>query len=201
MTNAIDASTDTQSEGPIRVLIIDATGNTEGFEHDTSTAICANLTDRGVTVVDNSVKQADCLRDFLSSFKNKFNTLLLFAHGCPPSTRPDEAQNFLINGAPFPWLKLKNTGIDLTNKHVFLCVCRSFNQDMVDALIRSELFASPVVAPEAILSAEDAKVFFPNVISGISQYATLRNTETVELFVKKYNKRIAGIMKVYPSIL
>jgi hypothetical protein len=143
--------------GPLKLLIVDTTGNKGGFEHATTLKIHQALRDAGVDVL--APVFASSMADFLKATNQEFSALLWVAHGA--ASKGETVSSVSIGATPYAWQLIANSGLNLAEKLVALCVCSAGNDDMTVSMQKSDVFALMTVASSVTLGADEALRFFP----------------------------------------
>jgi len=97
--------------------------------------------------------------EVIKELNTTYTALLLVAHG--RGNRKDDAALIKVADFVTSWYLLKETGIDLSDKFISLCVCEGYCDDMVDSVVKSHVYANTVVGSREKLYASEAEAFFP----------------------------------------
>ena len=154
--------------GPLRVLIVDTTGDKAGFEHAATLKIHKALLDAGVDVL--APVFADSMADFLKATEQEFSALLWVAHGAAPAG--ETVSSVAIGATPYAWQLIAVSGLKLDTKLVALCVCSAGNIDMTVSMQKSDVFALMTVASSVTLRADEALRFFPAFFKKLNPTST-----------------------------
>lgn len=179
------------------LLIIDATGNVRGFEYNMTDEIFQHLIGSNINVSGSIVNEVNSLSDFVDAVNSgdNFDFVLLVAHGAIPDK--EGYAFFAINGEKVSWAEIRDSGVNLDDKHLFLCCCHAFNEASIQALVNSCVFALPLVAPTDTLTSDEAKVFYSRVLPILCNQVTCE-VEYTQKIVEENNYLANDKMEVYP---
>ena len=100
------------------------------------------------------------MADFLKATEQEFFSALLWvAHGA--ASKEETVSRVSIGATPYTWQLIANSGLNLADKLVALCVCSAGNDDMTVSMQKSDVFALMTVASSVTLGADEALRFFP----------------------------------------
>lgn len=189
-----------ESNKPFLLAVVDATGNANGFEHETTKKIVAELLAKKVPIAGGAARFVKDLPSIAKAIPAASSAALFFAHGDDPPNDSKTAQHFWIGSLKTFWAHLSTSGEVLSDMLAVLCVCQGFNQDAIDAVCHSQVGAFLFVAPTQDLLKTEAEAFFPPFFTRISQASRTQLTpEYVEALVKELNHLAGGKMKVHRS--
>jgi hypothetical protein len=167
--------------GPLRVLIVDASLDDQGFEYSTSKYIFNELVSRGVMV--NPVVRPKHFRDISSAINStEFTALIYVAHGNPAGLfRAGTVQ--MGDANDMAWQLFGESGVLLTDKLVVFVVCDSDSPDMRDSVLEGSALAYAAVASEGRLSRQEAEAFVPAFFDALNKvsHATIDPLEIVRI--------------------
>lgn len=141
---------------PLKLRVIDMTHNKKGWEYDTSAKVYKELKSRGIPI-SGEMETPKSIKDLELSLDGDFSALLIFAHGAK-SEDAITADELSITGN---WFLFSKLNVDLSDKFVSLCICEGFCQDMIDSLIKGDLFALTVMASRQEIGEDEGFRFFP----------------------------------------
>ena len=184
-------------QGELIVLVVDATANIKGFEHEMTKGIVADMQKAGVAVTSNSPVLASDLNSFKEAFgaQEPWNSLLLVSHG---RAALDGSDYLRLTDLRANWFLANTIDMKLEDKAVFLAVCEGACQDATYVLLRDQA-ALLLTAPTSTLLADEARAFFPPVFAEL-----LGNTEItpedVDAAVKKHAAHARGKMTLLSAV-
>ena len=170
--------------GPLKILIVDVTQNANGFEHDVSRRMKAELVKSGISVTVNSPAWVDDELQFSDAFSQAgdFSVALLVAHGGEDLGGSDVSQ-LAGPGNVDDWFSTAELTQQMQDKVLLLCVCYGCCQDAIDAFVRDSSLALSVVAPTVALEASEAEAFFPSFLAMLHPTSA---TEIAPLLCSKF---------------
>ena len=213
MFESLDVSFDVP--GPLNVLLLDITGNANGFEHGVSEYILHKLLGNGVSVVDQRVYGASTSQEIMDIMSNKqFTALMLFAHGGPPHgclaligrfvplpsclRNRVHAQIAMVAEDPETPYHIELWALEsLQNKLVTLCVCHGFGFDFQTALYGSG-GAAVLIASGDRVSKKTAKQFFPDFYVALARSGGSEASITYQSISAAFKSANKGEMSIYP---
>ena len=143
----------------LSLLVVDATQNQKGFEYAMSKDIFSALQSAHVPLAYPQLLRPASLGDVVRELSREFTALLYIAHG--RGSRDNDAALIQAGDSITSWYMLKETGINFNDRFVSLCVCEGYCEDMVEAVVKSHVFANTVVGSQKTLLASEARAFFP----------------------------------------
>jgi hypothetical protein len=185
--------------GPLKILIVDVTRNANGFEHEVSSHMTAELIQRGVPVTDNSPALVDDEMQFSNAFSSagSFSVALLVAHGAE-DLGGDEASQLAGPGSADEWFSTAALTEQMQDKLLLLCVCHGYSPDPIDAFVRDTSIVLSIVAPTSALEASEAEAFFPNFLEALQPTSAIEIDPTVvEEKLEQTNHYSGGKMKLF----
>ncbi len=189
--------------GPPRVLIVDITNNTLGFERQMLSDLLHKFKETGIDLASDDVVIARTDEEYAAVFDRglNFNILLLVAHGAPDVSEV-EASKVVIPGGRSNWYELASRSSGLSNKLVCLAVCHGFCQDAIDAFVSSGEFALALVAPNAKLSRTEVIEFFPRFFEELKE-SSLESIDPnhVRDAVGRQNQHSQDKMKIFSQAI
>jgi hypothetical protein len=152
--------------GPLKILILDVTQNANGFEHDVSRRIKAQLVKSGIPVTVNSPAWVDDEFQFSDAFSQAgdFSVALLVAHG-GKDLGGSVASPLAGPGNVDDWFSTAELTQQMQDKVLLLCVCYGYCKDAIDAFVRDSSLALSIVAPTVALEKSEAEAFFPSFLA------------------------------------
>jgi hypothetical protein len=152
--------------GPLKILVLDATCNKKGFEHDLSRRVHAALQAGGIGVSGPPVfaRGPGEIEDALQA---DFSLLLYVAHG--GARRGKDSATVQAGEFDTNWYYLQHLKLNLKDKMVCLCVCHGSNADSLETILRGEQLALIMVGPRALLDANEAEAFFPDFLKRLHE--------------------------------
>ena len=189
-----------RTPGKLRLLILDLTRNTCGFEHRTSDGIASSIKKGGVILASDTPLHLETISDYVQALKTynaNFNALLLFAHG---RIDPKDGNVSEVNGPVgiSEWYSLGEISDNLKDKFVALCVCYGFCEDAHAAFIDNGAMALTLLAPVKPLSAHEAQSFFPCFFAELNNVSiTQIDPNEVRTAMNNFNSQAGNKMAIY----
>ena len=182
------------------MIVIDATNNIKGVEHEMTRKVTADLAAGGVLLAGQApylVGSFGQLVDILGDDDLDWNALLLVSHGARKHAPGDAdpvrfGEISAVGQTPGTWWLLNGAEMNVQDKAVFLAVCYGAGEDASEVALERQL-ALTLTGSRETLKKSEILAFFPPALIATAKEAEL-SAEAIAGVVEKHNALANGKM-------
>lgn len=159
-------SMNTNTPGPLSLLVVDATANVGKWEHAATDALWTALQACKVPCAQPGPAKVDDVGPFQAAFTGAitFNAAIILAHG---SVGKNGVLEIDIGSVAHHVYEFEHMELNLADKFVMLVICEGYTDDSIEAFIKGQTLGLALLGTPERIGGQDVVDFFPPFLEAI----------------------------------